>query len=241
MVSSAGICGRYPIDRPAPIELPDRGPLDFESSAARGHRPATWPLISGSSSSWCCYHPPRMMSRTFSTVRPPSPRLFDACRKAGMNCSSGLLPAACRSMSTRWRARFPDLRDECARTVEAPSPARTHDVEKHRDAIARRLILTAWASCCWVCPAPVQRAVRSCRRGGPFRIVQGIRRGAQRFSENSRQWFAGDGDEASVNRMAAKSGPALVSAWRHTRAEAWLEYRPDSPRPRPPFRYLASQ
>jgi 5-dehydro-2-deoxygluconokinase len=68
--------------------------------------------------------------------------------------------------------------------------------------------------------APPGELAASFAVAAPFRIVKGFAVGRTIFGEIAREWFRGViGDEAAVKRMAANLS-ALVSAWRHVRAEA---------------------
>jgi 5-dehydro-2-deoxygluconokinase len=67
--------------------------------------------------------------------------------------------------------------------------------------------------------APRSELVASFAAAAPCGIVKGFAVGRTIFEEIAHDWFRGKiGDESAVKRMAVNLA-ALVSAWRHTRAE----------------------
>jgi myo-inositol catabolism protein IolC len=103
--------------------------------------------------------------------------------------------------------------------VEAAAEREFGDVAQHRERDrARRSLLSGRRTAGFV--GPPSELISAFAAAAPFKIIKGFAVGRTIFEAPARDWFRGDvGDEAAVQQMAANLA-MLVSAWRHTRAEA---------------------
>ena len=203
-----------------PIELPRSRPLEFESSADVATELATWPL-NHVVKCLVLYHPddePELRDRQDRQLK----RLFDACRKTRHELLiEVILPSgmpvdahtAARAILSIYEA---GVRPDWWKLEPSSSPATWKNIERaiaRGDPYCRGVVLLGLS-------APQCELAASFAIAAPFKIVKGFAVGRTIFGEIAREWFRGvTGDEAAVKRMAANLS-ALVSAWRHVRAEA---------------------
>ena len=203
-----------------PIELPRSRPLEFESSADVATELAAWPL-NHVVKCLVLYHPddePDLRDRQDRQLK----RLFDACRKTRHELLiEVILPSgmpvdahtAARAISRIYEV---GVRPDWWKLEPSPSAATWKNIERAialGDPYCRGVVLLGLS-------APQSELAASFAVAAPFKIVKGFAVGRTIFGEIAREWFRGvTGDEAAVKRMAANLS-ALVSAWRHVRAEA---------------------
>jgi 5-dehydro-2-deoxygluconokinase len=203
-----------------PIELPKSRPLRFDSSADVATELATWPL-NHVVKCLVLYHPddePDLRDRQDRQLQ----RLFDACRKtrhellieviipSGMPIDAHTVARAISriyeiGVRPDWWKLQPSVNSAAWRNIES-AIARA-------DPYCRGIVLLGLS-------APPSELISSFAAAAPFKIVKGFAVGRTIFEQPARDWFRGEvGDEAAVQQMAANLA-MLVSAWRHTRAEA---------------------
>jgi 5-dehydro-2-deoxygluconokinase len=203
-----------------PIELPRSRPLEFESSADVATELAAWPL-NHVVKCLVLYHPddePDLRDSQDLQLK----RLFDACRKTRHELLiEVILPSgmpvdahtAARAISCIYEI---GVRPDWWKLEPSSSAATWKNIERaiaRGDPYCRGVVLLGLS-------APHSELAASFAVAAPFKIVKGFAVGRTIFGEIAREWFRGvTGDEAAVKRMAANLS-ALVSAWRHVRAEA---------------------
>jgi 5-dehydro-2-deoxygluconokinase len=201
------------------IELPRSRPLEFESSADVATEINTWPL-NHVVKCLVYYHPDDEADLRERQDRQLK-RLFDACRKtrhelllevilpARMPVDAHTIP---RAISTIYAI---GVRPDWWKLEPSASPATWENIES---AIARgdpycRGVMLLGSS------APQGELAGLFVAAAPFKVVKGFAAGGTILDEVARDWFCGaTGDDAAVNGMAERLA-ALVSAWRHARAE----------------------
>ncbi|MDP9007353.1 MAG: 5-dehydro-2-deoxygluconokinase [Pseudomonadota bacterium] len=203
-----------------PIELPQSRPLEFESSADVATELATWPL-NHVVKCLVLYHPddqPDLRDRQESQLR----RLFDACRKTRHELLievilPGGMPVDAHTVA-RAISRIYEIgvRPDWWKLEPSSSAATWKNIEiaiARGDRYCRGVVMLGLST-------PQSELDASFAVAAPFKIVKGFAVGRTIFGEIAREWFRGvTGDEAAVKHMAANLS-ALVSAWRHARAEA---------------------
>jgi 5-dehydro-2-deoxygluconokinase len=203
-----------------PIELPRSRPLEFESSADVATELATWPL-NHVVKCLVLYHPddePELRDRQDRQLK----RLFDACRKTRHELLIEVILPSGMPVDAHTAARAilsiyeVGVRPDWWKLEPSSSPATWKNIERaiaRGDPYCRGVVLLGLS-------APQSELAASFAIAAPFKIVKGFAVGRTIFGEIAREWFRGvTGDEAAVKRMAANLS-ALVSAWRHVRAEA---------------------
>jgi len=210
----------YPYWTGRPIELPRSRPLEFESSADVATELATWPL-NQVVKCLVLYHPDDEADLRDRQDRQLT-RLFDACRKSRHELLLEVILPSGMPVDEHTVARAISriyeigVRPDWWKLEPSSNSATWRNIESaiaRADPYCRGVVLLGLS-------APSSALVSSFAAAAPFRIVKGFAVGRTIFEETARQWFRGViGDEAAVKRMAANLA-ALVSAWRHTRAEA---------------------
>jgi 5-dehydro-2-deoxygluconokinase len=214
------MCADHPYWVGRPIELPRSRPLEFESSADVATEIATWPL-NHVVKCLVLYHPddePDLRDRQDRQLK----RLFDACRKTRHELLievivPGGMPVDAHTVA-RAISRIYEIgvRPDWWKLEPSSNPATWRNIENaiaRADPYCRGVVLLGLS-------APPSELIAAFAAAAPFRIVKGFAVGRTIFEEIARDWFRGViGDEAAARQMAANLA-ALVSAWRHTRAEA---------------------
>jgi 5-dehydro-2-deoxygluconokinase len=203
-----------------PIELPRSRPLEFESSADVATELSTWPL-NHVVKCLVFYHPDDVADLRERQDRQLK-RLFDACRKTRHELLvEVILPGGmpvdahtvARAISTIYEI---GVRPDWWKLEPSASAATWENIESaiaRGDPYCRGVVLLGLS-------APQGELVGSFVAAAPFKVVKGFAVGRTIFDEVAREWFCGvTGDDAAVNGMAERLA-ALVSAWRHARAEA---------------------
>lgn len=203
-----------------PIEVPGSRPLEFESSADVATELATWPL-NHVVKCLVHYHPDDEAGLRERQDRQLL-RLFDACRKTRHELLVEIIVPAGMPVDAHTVARAISriyeigVRPDWWKLEPNASPPIWENIESaiaQGDRYCRGVVLLGSS-------APQSELVSSFIAAAPFKVVKGFAVGRTIFDEVARAWFGGvTGDDAAVNGMAEKLA-ALVSAWRHARAEA---------------------
>jgi 5-dehydro-2-deoxygluconokinase len=203
-----------------PIELPRSRPLEFESSADVATELAAWPQ-NHVVKCLVLYHPddePDLRDRQDRQLK----RLFDACRKTRHELLIEVILPSGMPVDAHTAARAIShiyeigVRPDWWKLEPSSSAATWKNIESaiaRGDPYCRGVVLLGLST-------PQSELAASFAVAAPFKIVKGFAVGRTIFGEIAREWFRGvTDDEAAVKRMAANLS-ALVSAWRHVRAEA---------------------
>ena len=203
-----------------PIELPKSRPLQFESSADVATELATWPL-NHVVKCLVLYHPDDESDLRDRQDRQLQ-RLFDACRKTRHELLIEIIVPSGMPIDAHTVARAISriyevgVRPDWWKLQPSVDPAAWRNIESaiaRADPYCRGVVLLGLS-------APPSELISSFAAAAPFKIIKGFAVGRTIFEAPARDWFRGAmDDEAAVQQMAANLA-VLVSAWRHTRAEA---------------------
>jgi 5-dehydro-2-deoxygluconokinase len=203
-----------------PIELPKSRPLEFESSADVATELATWPL-NHVVKCLVYYHPDDEADLRGRQNRQLA-RLFDACRKTRHELLvevilPGAMPVDAHTVA-RAISRIYEIgvRPDWWKLEPNTNPAVWENIEvaiARGDPYCRGVVLLGLAA--------LQTELAGCFVAvARFKVIKGFAVGRTIFEEIARQWFCGViDDDAAVKGMAERLA-ALVSAWRHARAQA---------------------
>jgi 5-dehydro-2-deoxygluconokinase len=213
------LSANYPYWVGRPIELPKSRPLEFESSADVATELLTWPL-NHVVKCLVLYHPDDEADLRNRQERQLE-RLFDACRKTRHELLiEVILPrgspvdahTVARAISRIYET---GVRPDWWKLEPSTNSATWRNIESaiaRGDPYCRGVVLLGLS-------APPSELVASFAAAAPCGIVKGFAVGRTIFEDIAHDWFRGlIGDESAVKRMAVNLA-ALVSAWRHTRAE----------------------
>jgi 5-dehydro-2-deoxygluconokinase len=213
------LSANYPYWVGRPIELPKSRPLEFESSADVATELLTWPL-NHVVKCLVLYHPDDEADLRSRQER-QFERLFDACRKTRHELLLEVILPKGLPVDTHTVARAISriyeigVRPDWWKLEPSSNSATWRNIEStiaRNDPYCRGVVLLGLS-------APRSELVASFAAAAPCGIVKGFAVGRTIFEETAHDWFRGKiGDESAVKRMAVNLA-ALVSAWRHTRAE----------------------
>jgi 5-dehydro-2-deoxygluconokinase len=213
------LSANYPYWVGRPIELPKSRPLEFESSADVATELLTWPL-NHVVKCLVLYHPDDEADLRNRQERQLK-RLFDACRKTRHELLLEVILPKGLPVDTHTVARAISriyeigVRPDWWKLEPSSNSATWRNIEStiaRDDPYCRGVVLLGLS-------APRSELVASFAAAAPCGIVKGFAVGRTIFEEIAHDWFRGKiGDESAVKRMAVNLA-ALVSAWRHTRAE----------------------
>jgi 5-dehydro-2-deoxygluconokinase len=213
------LSANYPYWVGRPIELPKSRPLEFESSADVATELLTWPL-NHVVKCLVLYHPDDEADLRNRQERQLE-RLFDACRKTRHELLLEVILPKGLPVDTHTVARAISriyeigVRPDWWKLEPSSNSATWRNIEStiaRDDPYCRGVVLLGLS-------APRSELVASFAAAAPCGIVKGFAVGRTIFEEIAHDWFRGKiGDESAVKRMAVNLA-ALVSAWRHTRAE----------------------
>ena len=213
------LSANYPYWVGRPIELPKSRPLEFESSADVATELLTWPL-SHVVKCLVLYHPDDEADLRNRQERQLE-RLFDACRKTRHELlievilPKGLPVDAHTVARAISRIYETGVRPDWWKLEPSTNSATWRNIERaiaRGDPYCRGVVLLGLS-------APPSELVASFAAAAPCGIVKGFAVGRTIFEDIAHDWFRGSiGDESAVKRMAVNLA-ALVSAWRHARAD----------------------
>jgi len=203
-----------------PIELPKSRPLEFEGAADVATELATWPL-NHVVKCLVYYHPDDEGGLRERQNRQLA-RLFDACRKTGHELLIEVILPGDMPVDAHTVARAISfiyelgVRPDWWELEPSSNPAVWENIEveiARGDPYCRGIVLLGSS-------APHTALAGSFATAAPHKVIKGFAIGRTVFEEVARQWFCGVmDDDAAVNGMAERLA-ALVSAWRHARAQA---------------------